>query len=212
MLILFEDQISHPAKRFSAPIKHSIILCTHEKLSEDDDVSLMSHQFDQSEKDWSFTLSSFIAAIANRWLENVANATTWHRHTQEKEKICDFHKLEDLQHFRKWKSTIPPIWYETGQITNLVAASGVLELTRLESETAPEKIVDLASLNVARQARDKESVNRPRFVGEPWQRRRKRMRIVDVVRIVRLVIRHFPLAGGEFDGGNTRRRSELTCK
>lgn len=81
------------------------------------------------------------------------------------------------------------------KITNLVAASSVLELTRFESMTATEEIVDLTSFNIVRQTRDKESVYRPRFVGELWQLRRKMMwmimRLIDVERIVRLVIRHF---------------------
>jgi hypothetical protein len=41
---------------------------------------------------------------------------------------------------------------------------------------------------------------------------RMRMKLIDVERIVRLVIRHFPLAGGEVDGCIKRRRRELTCK
>lgn len=99
------------------------------------------------------------------------------------------------------------------KLQNLIAASSVLELTRLESGTAAEEIVDLPSLNVVRQARDKERVNRPRFVGELRRKRMGiRMRMVDVVRFVRLVIRHFSLAAGEVDGGNKRRRRELTCK
>lgn len=78
-------------------------------------------------------------------------------------------------------------------VQNLVAASGVLELARLESGTTAEEVVDLTSLDVVRQAGDEECVDRPRFVGEMLERLWER--IVDVVRIVWLVIRSHFLSG-----------------
>lgn len=98
------------------------------------------------------------------------------------------------------------------KLQNLVAASSVLELARLEPGTTAEEVVDLASLDVVRQAGDEECVDRPGFVGELREELWKR--VVDVVRIVRLVIRrHFSPAGGKVGGGNNkRRRREMTCK